>query len=67
MSAADYSWGAGDVLGKLRAAEAEVSRLRETVADIQAMIAEPEWHIEVALGGSHYVNDRIRAALGGAA
>jgi len=28
MSAADYSWGAGDVLGKLRAAEAALSRVK---------------------------------------
>lgn len=33
-------------------------------ARVEAVLTEPEWHIEVALGGSHYVNDRIRAAIG---
>ena len=68
MSAADYSWGAGDVLGKLRAAEAALSRVKAVHADYFDMDLEP---------GDAYANpepedvwryDRdFRAAIGGAA
>jgi len=64
MSAADYSWGAGDVLGKLRAAEAALSRVK-ALAD--------EWEREPSLTSLGYAEVLVscaydlRSALGGAA
>ena len=75
MSAADYSWGAGDVLGKLRAAEAALSRVK-ALADgwardvatlrvdaIRDADLEADWH---ASARQQHL-DMLRVALGGAA
>ena len=43
--------------------KAERDRLAAAVERVEALMAGPEWHIEVAIGGSHYVNDQLRAAL----
>ncbi|WP_235738974.1 hypothetical protein [Nocardioides alcanivorans] len=42
---------------------AERDAAREALARVEALMREPDWHIEVSLGGSDYANHRIRAAL----
>lgn len=48
---------------RAKKAESERDRLAAAVERVEALMAGPEWHIEVALGGSHHVNDQLRAAL----
>ena len=68
MSAADYSWGAGDVLGKLRAAEAALSRVKAVHANYFDMDGEPGFDDTTPEPEDVWRYDRdFRKALGGAA
>ena len=73
MTAADYSWGAGDVLGKLRAAEAALSRVKalEESWRYKGEFGWGAWQEGEGPDLEGYVLDQaaadIRAAIGGAA
>ena len=66
MSAADYSWGAGDVLGKLRAAEAALSRVKALAESWEKWDAYARLNYGETTEGTQYAA-ALRKALGGAA